>query len=93
MGKAKCWECGREVPDNAIKCPHSDCGVLSPVLDSGDDGKLVQCRNKECSRQVKKTATVCSGCGTTNPGVPSNWGWRIMATITFIIIALIALFF
>jgi len=92
MGKAKCWECGREVPDNAIKCPHSDCRVLNPVLDSGDDGELVECRNKTCSRQVKKNATVCSGCGTTNPGVPSNWGWQV-AIVTFIIVALIALFY
>jgi hypothetical protein len=93
MAKAECWECGREVADNAIVCPHDDCGVLSPVIDSGDDSELIQCRNTNCSRQVKKNATVCSGCGTLNPGVPVNWGWQITAAIALIIVVLIVFFY
>jgi hypothetical protein len=93
MGEARCWECGREVPEGAIVCPHKDCGVLNPVIKSGDDGTLVNCRNPECSRQVKKNATVCSGCGMTTPGIPDNWGWQIWAAIAFVIAVLIVLFF
>lgn len=60
MSLIKCSECGQEVSDKALACPH--CGA--PVV------KDVYCTR--CGAKYPETAAVCPSCGLPNPACASN---------------------